>query len=96
MKWGGNRQSSNVEDRRGSGGFGGRGIGIGTLLVVLIGGMLFGIDPLTMLSMMSGDDASRSKERAPTPAGRRACCFRFHRFSRHGRRMGCHHAKGGR
>ena len=69
MKWEGNRQSSNVEDRRGSGGFGlgGRGIGIGTLLVALIGGMLFGIDPLTMLSMMAGDGAGVRQEQPAVP-----------------------------
>jgi predicted metalloprotease len=68
MKWEGNRQSSNVEDRRGSGGFGGRGIGIGTLLAALIGGMLFGIDPLTMLSMMAGNGSGvRQEQPAPPP-----------------------------
>lgn len=73
MKWEGNRQSTNVEDRRGSGGFGGRGIGIGTLLVALIGGMLFGIDPLTMLSMMAGDGSGvRQEQPAPPPGDERA------------------------
>jgi len=68
MKWEGNRRSSNVEDRRGSGGFGGRGIGIGTLLAALIGGMLFGIDPLTMLSMMAGNGSGvRQEQSAPPP-----------------------------
>lgn len=68
MKWEGNRQSSNVEDRRGFGGFGGRGIGIGTLLAALIGGMLFGIDPLTMLSMMAGNGSGvRQEQSAPPP-----------------------------
>jgi len=68
MKWEGNRRSSNVEDRRGSGGFGGRGIGIGTLLAALIGGMLFGIDPLTMLSMMAGNGSGvRQEQPAPPP-----------------------------
>ena len=68
MKWEGNRQSSNVEDRRGFGGFGGRGIGIGTLLAALIGGMLFGIDPLTMLSMMAGNGSGvRQEQPAPPP-----------------------------
>jgi predicted metalloprotease len=47
MKWERHRQSSNVEDRRGQG-LGGRGIGIGTVIVALIGGLLFGVDPLTM------------------------------------------------
>ena len=46
MKWEGNRQSDNVEDRRdqgptsGGGGFpiGGRGIGLGTIVLALVGG----------------------------------------------------------
>ena len=42
MKWERYRQSSNVEDRRGQG-LGGRGIGIGTVIVALIGGLLFGV-----------------------------------------------------
>ncbi|MDQ3058633.1 MAG: neutral zinc metallopeptidase [Pseudomonadota bacterium] len=58
MKWEGNRQSDNVEDRRqgaGSGfGGGGRSIGIGTIVVALLGGWIFGINPLTILSMLSG------------------------------------------
>lgn len=60
MKWEGNRQSDNVDDRRGSGGgglgglIGGRGIGIGTIVVALVGGWIFGINPLTILSMLSG------------------------------------------
>jgi len=60
MKWEGNRQSTNVEDRRG-GGFGGggirmggRGIGLGTLAIALVGGWLLGINPLTLLGMLSG------------------------------------------
>ena len=39
MKWEGNRESDNVEDRRGGGGgspiFGGRSIGIGTIVIAL-------------------------------------------------------------
>ncbi len=58
MKWEGNEQSDNVEDRRsgGGGGFGvgGRTIGIGSLAVALIGGWVFGVNPLTILDMMSG------------------------------------------
>jgi predicted metalloprotease len=63
MKWEGNRQSDNVEDRRGAGplgggGFrigGGRGIGIGTIVIALVGGWLLGINPLTLLGVLSGD-----------------------------------------
>lgn len=57
MKWEGNRESDNVEDRRGSGGspiFGGRNIGIGTIVVALVGGWVLGINPLTILGFLSG------------------------------------------
>ncbi|MDM0115914.1 neutral zinc metallopeptidase [Variovorax sp. J22R133] len=60
MRWEGNEQSDNVEDRRqgggGGGGFpiGGRSIGIGTVAVALIGGWIFGINPLTILGLLSG------------------------------------------
>ncbi|MES2960233.1 MAG: neutral zinc metallopeptidase [Pseudomonadota bacterium] len=59
MKWEGQRQSDNVEDRRseGGGGFrlgGGRGIGLGTIVIALVGGWIFGINPLTLLGMLSG------------------------------------------
>ncbi|PTR06189.1 hypothetical protein C8R32_11237 [Nitrosospira sp. Nsp5] len=71
MKWEGHRQSDNVEDRRGSGmggfGMGGRRIGIGTIVVALLGGWIFGIDPLTMLSVMSGG-SGMIQEQGPAPA----------------------------
>ena len=62
MKWEGNRESDNVEDRRdggggfsgGSGLFGGRNIGIGTIVVALVGGWIFGINPMTLLGMLGG------------------------------------------
>ena len=63
MKWEGNRESDNVEDRRSDGGgqgvgggglFGGRSIGIGTIVVALVGGGIFGINPLTILNLLSG------------------------------------------
>jgi predicted metalloprotease len=60
MRWEGNRESSNVEDHRsgggGGGGFhiGGRGIGIGTIVIALIGGAVLGINPLTLLGILSG------------------------------------------
>jgi uncharacterized protein len=64
MKWEGNRQSDNVEDRRGEGpgmggggGFrlgGGRGIGVGTIVVALVAGWIFGINPLTILGALEG------------------------------------------
>ncbi|MBF5007041.1 KPN_02809 family neutral zinc metallopeptidase [Diaphorobacter caeni] len=59
MRWEGNRESSNVEDRRGEGGggggmIGGRSIGIGTVVIALIGWGVFGINPLTTIGMLSG------------------------------------------
>ncbi|MCO5357854.1 KPN_02809 family neutral zinc metallopeptidase [Acidovorax kalamii] len=62
MKWEGNRESDNVEDRRGDGGgggggspvFGGRSIGIGTIVIALLGGWVLGINPLTILGLLSG------------------------------------------
>jgi predicted metalloprotease len=61
MRWEGNRESSNVQDMRSGGGGGGGGfgigggtIGIGTIVVALIGGAVLGINPLTLLGMMSG------------------------------------------
>ena len=51
------RESSNVEDRRGEGGGfsigGGRGIGIGTIVVALVA-MYFGVDPSVVLNMGQG------------------------------------------
>ena len=60
MKWEGNRQSDNVEDARagGVGGGvrlgGGRGIGLGTVAIALVAGWVFGINPLTVLGLLSG------------------------------------------
>ena len=59
MRWEGNQESSNVEDRRdegGGGGFGlgGRSIGIGTIVIALVGGAIFGINPLTILGVLTG------------------------------------------
>ena len=60
MRWEGNRESNNVEDRRGEGGggggfgLGGRSIGIGTVVIALVGGAIFGINPLTILGILTG------------------------------------------
>ena len=75
MKWEGNRESDNVEDRRDGGGgggsglgglIGGRGIGIGTIVIALLGGWMFGINPLTILSLLSGGGAPTAQvQQAP-------------------------------
>ena len=62
MKWEGNRESDNVEDRRGDGdgggggggGLGGRGIGLGSVVIALVAGWIFGINPLTVLGLLEG------------------------------------------
>ncbi|WP_077000119.1 neutral zinc metallopeptidase [Variovorax sp. KK3] len=63
MRWEGNEQSDNVEDRRGGGGggfgglpIGGRSVGLGTVAVAVIAGWIFGINPLTLLGLMSGGE----------------------------------------
>lgn len=82
MKWEGNRQSDKVEDRRGSGGFGGggggrgmriggRGIGIGTIVIALVGGWILGINPLTLLGALGGGgggSVAPSAQQAPAQA----------------------------
>ena len=75
MKWEGNRESSNVEDRRddGSGGsgrstgglLGGRSIGIGTIVVALLGGWAFGINPITILNILGGGAPPAQVQQSP-------------------------------
>ncbi len=70
-------ESSNVEDVRGSsrrgGGFrvGGRPIGLGAVAVALVAGWILGVNPLTVLDLLSGGDAppSASAPATPPPAG---------------------------
>ena len=82
MKWEGQRQSENVEDRRnqggGGGGFrlgGGRGIGLGSIVIALVAGWIFGINPLTVLGILGGGGGAMeapSAQQAPAqrpPAG---------------------------
>ena len=79
MRWEDERQSDNVEDRRGQGGgFGGvsmrrGGIGIGTIVLVLLGGWLFGINPLELLGLIGGIDGGpvlqTTAPSAPGPRG---------------------------
>ena len=64
MRWREGRRSENVEDERGAGGgfggFGGGGGGLrlggGGLLLLLLGAWLFGADPMTLLSILTGAD----------------------------------------
>ena len=58
MRWEGGEQSGNVEDRRSAGGaggmLGGRGLSMGTLVIAVIAAMIFGVNPLQLLGMLSG------------------------------------------
>jgi predicted metalloprotease len=74
MRWEGNRQSDNVEDYRGGGGggggfhLGGGAIGIGTIVVALIGGAVLGVNPLTLLNIMTGGGTQQVQQQGPAPA----------------------------
>jgi predicted metalloprotease len=68
MKWEGNRESHNVEDMRaGGGGFriGGGGIGLGTVAIAVVAGWIFGINPLTILGLLSGEGMPTTTQQAP-------------------------------
>ena len=75
MRWEGNRESSNVEDMRESGGgggggfgLGGRTIGIGTIVIALVGGAIFGINPLTILGALTGGgEPAPQVQQGPAP-----------------------------
>lgn len=74
MRWEGERQSDNVEDRRGEGGgggggfIGGRGIGVGTIVIALLAGWIFGINPLTIIGVMSGGGSPAAVQQHQGPA----------------------------
>ena len=79
MKWEGQEQSSNVEDRRdsgGGGGIGGRHIGIGSVVIALVASYFFGINPLTVLGLLSGggsvQQAPAGPAHAPPPGDKQA------------------------
>lgn len=63
------QESSNVEDRRGSGGgmrVGGKGIGVGTIALALVA-MYFGVDPSVVLNMGQGLNQNAPVESRPIP-----------------------------
>jgi predicted metalloprotease len=74
MRWEGGRESDNVEDLRGSGGgfglpggmhIGGGGLSIGGVLVALVVGWLFGINPLTLLGLAGGSPEMVQTQQGP-------------------------------
>lgn len=87
MKWEGNRESDNVEDARASGGAGrgiglggGRGIGLGTVAVALVAGWIFGINPLTVLGLLSGGGDAPTAQVRQAPATRPPADDKLARF----------------
>ena len=82
MRWEGNRQSDNVEDRRAGGGgggfgFGGKSIGIVTIVIALLAWGVFGINPLTTIGVLGGAGSQVSQPapgQAP-PANDQAAAF---------------------
>jgi predicted metalloprotease len=87
MKWEGNRESDNVEDLRGSGGggggggfnLGGRSIGLGSVAIALVASYFFGINPATILNLLSGGAPVATQ---PAPAARAPATDRTTRFVR--------------
>lgn len=72
MRWEGNRESSNVEDARGGGGgggfrLGGGSIGLGSVAIAVVAGWIFGINPLTILGLMSGEGTPTTQAPATAP-----------------------------
>lgn len=77
MKWEGNRESDNVEDRRGEGSgggggggfsFGGGSIGIGGIAVALVASYFLGINPMTVINMLSGGGGQLAPVQQSAPA----------------------------
>ena len=70
MKLDNERESENVEDRRGSsgGGISGRSIGIGGVVVALIASYFLGIDPSVLLGMLGGDSGPAQTQVEQGPA----------------------------
>ena len=88
MKWEGNRESENVEDRRGDGGgggsgggglggIGGRSVGIGTVVIALVASYFFGVSPGTVINVLNGggvpaQEATQGPAKAPPADDREA------------------------
>jgi predicted metalloprotease len=76
------RESENVEDRRGMGG-GGIGlphVGVGAILVSLVASYFLGVSPMTILGLLSGGSApvyDSAPASAPAPAPQRDSMERF-------------------
>ncbi len=61
------RESDNVEDRRGAGGGGGfsigggRSLGVGTIVIAFVASWALGLNPMTVLNLLSGGSAPQTQ-----------------------------------
>jgi predicted metalloprotease len=75
MRWGGGRESGNIEDRRGLGPVGAGGLGVGGVVLALVGYFVFGIDPSTTLGVVNGAGQAQQQEGVHGKAGDEAGRF---------------------
>ncbi|MBS0168710.1 MAG: zinc metallopeptidase [Nitrospira sp.] len=72
MRWEGQRESQNIEDRRGMGAArSGAGLGLGGLVLILAVSFLTGTNPLTLLNMLNGvqEITAPPEPNRPVPTG---------------------------
>jgi predicted metalloprotease len=67
MRWRGERESTNIEDRRGIGGKVAIGGGLGTIVVIIIA-LLFGADPQQLLEQLPSNDPEQVQTARPRSA----------------------------
>lgn len=71
MKWEGHRQSDRVDDLRGTEGggrrVGGRGLGLGGIVIALLAAWAFGLNPMTVLGLLDGGGPPVATRPAPGP-----------------------------
>ena len=87
MRWQGNRESENVEDRRREGGtsaaprmaprigglpLGGGKLGLGAVVIAMVASMLLGVNPMTLLGLLAGGEGGAQPIEAADPARTRA------------------------
>lgn len=88
MKWEGNRESDNVDDRRGEGsggggfGFGGGSLGIGSIAIALVASYFLGVSPMTILNLLNGGGGQLAPVQQQAPASQAPAQDRMTRFVR--------------
>lgn len=76
MKWDDLRRSSNVEDERGASPGGSiRGVGIGGLIIAVIAGLIFGVNPLQIIGLLEGGNSGPTPQQPSEPIADRDSDF---------------------